>query len=197
MQRWSRIALGVAGLAAAGAAYFLYNERNVEKPAYRRVDADGPIELRDYPELLVAETLDDGARDAALDAGFGRLAGYIFAKSRGGEAIAMTAPVLSDGADGRWRTRFVMPAQYSRATLPPPGPGVTIEKVPARRVGAIRFNGRATEGALAAKEDQLREWLAERGLEPAGPAEYGFYNPPFTPPPMRRNEVLIPLRSAE
>ena len=192
MRRKWWIAGGVAAAAIVGAGVFIMNERSVEQPDYVVVERDEAIELRDYPRLLVAETRAIGARQAALNRGFGKLADYIFAKSRGGESIAMTAPVLNDQDGGAWRTRFVMPARYTAATLPAPGAGVQIETVPARRVAAIRFSGIAGEAALEEHERSLRDWIERRGLR-GGRVSYAFYNSPFIPGPLRRNEVLIDI----
>lgn len=191
---------GVAATAGIAAAVLIWREKQTERAAYSVVVADGAIEVRDYPDLIVAETEDRGARDDALGDGFDTLAGYIFATARaddGGERpreIAMTAPVLSDRSEGgAWRTRFVMPRGETRDTLPQPGPGVSIQPLPARRVAAIRFPGVADDALLAANERDLRAWLLHRNYLPAAPAEYAFYDSPFVPGPLRRTEVLIPL----
>lgn len=203
-RRWGLIAAGLGTAAMVGAGVYYLFERSSEQPPFMPLERDGAFELRDYPELLVAETVDTGARQQALDRGFDKLAGYIFAKSRGGERISMTAPVLSDrderiamtapvlseGAADGWRTRFVMPAKYSRDTLPPPGPGVTITTRPARRVAVLRFAGKTDDATLAEREAELRRWMTSRGLS-AGAFEYAFYNSPFIPGPLRRNEVMI------
>ena len=207
-RNWALIAAAVAGTAAAGAAAFIVQEKRTEQPPYSVERRDGAIEIRRYPELLVAETETAGPRQAALGRGFGRLANYIFAKDRAGDGIAMTAPVLSERdtkiamtapvtserAGDQWRTRFVMPAKYTRETLPAPGPGVTITTVPARRVAVYRFSGVATDAALAKAEAALRAWLAQAELG-SGPVTYAFYNSPFMPGPLRRNEVMITLPS--
>jgi hypothetical protein len=186
---------GVGLLAVAGAGYFLYREKTVEKPNYRLLEEDGDFEVRDYPELLVAETIVNGDRHYALDQGFGRLADYIFAKHRDGERVAMTAPVMSSGAAaGGWVTRFVMPAHYSRDTLPAPGEGIAIATVPARKVAAVRFSGLADEATLRERESQLRSWIGAKKFAMVGEAERAFYNSPFIPGPVRRTEVLIPIR---
>jgi len=171
------------------------------------VDAAG-FEVRDYPPILVAETWVEDERQAATDAGYRRLADYLEARSRPGDKIAMVAPVLSDHerplqpmaapvlsveqARHGWRTRFIMPAAYSRAMLPPPPEGVTITELPARQVAAYRFAGTWNDAALAAAERALRDWLAERG-DIGGHAEFAFYDAPFVPGFMRRNEVLVAL----
>jgi hypothetical protein len=195
----SRLVLyGLAGiglLAVAGAGYFFYREKTVEKPNHQVLETDGDFELREYPELLVAEAVVEGDRSYALDQGFGRLADYIFAKHRDGERVAMTAPVLSSAGGGNdWVTRFVMPAHYTRDTLPEPGEGIRIATLPARRVAAVRFAGLADEAMLAQREAQLRSWIGAKKYAPAGDIERAFYNSPFIPGPARRTELLIPIR---
>lgn len=192
---------GVAAVAGiAGALLLIWREKQTERAAYSLVAADGTIEVRDYPDLIVAQTEDRGAREEALGDGFDTLAAYIFGTARGyddadrPQEISMTAPVLSDrGEAGSWRTRFVMPRGETLDTLPEPGPGVSIQPLPARRVAAIKFSGLADDILLAAQERDLRAWLLHRNYLPAAPAEYAFYDSPFVPGPLRRTEVLIPL----
>jgi hypothetical protein len=93
--------------------------------------------------------------------------------------------------------RFIMPARYGLEQLPAPaGSEVRLSEVPARRVAAIRFSGRASDELIDSQEEALRAWLAARGLTAAAPAIYAFYNDPFTPGFLRRNEVLIDLAEA-
>lgn len=191
---------------AGGIGYYLY-ERNTEQPPFRVSLDDGPFQLREYPPLLVAETVQPGARSEALNRGFRKLAEYIFANSRGGEKISMTAPVIEmrdripmtapviqdDAKNGNWRTRFVMPAKYTRETLPEPPQGVLITEIPARKVAVARFNGSSEDSALAVHEAELIRWMARHKLRALGEAEYAFYNSPFIPAFLRRNEILIPV----
>jgi DNA gyrase inhibitor GyrI len=181
-------------LAAVGGAFFIWRASRAEEPAYQTIESDGPIEIRKYPALVTAATEARGERQAALSEGFRTLADYLFARSRSGAKLPMTAPVLADSeGDGRWRTRFVMPAGRARATLPPPPPGVELTSEPARRVAAMRFTGRVDDATLDAKEGALRSWLQIRGLPSEGKAMHAFYNAPFTPGAFRRNEVMIAL----
>lgn len=191
--RW--IAAGI-GLAAIGAAAVYAQYRNTEEPEFALVSADGDYSLRDYPPLVVAEVTSSGDRQRASGASFRRLAAYIFAQDRpaGGEKIAMTAPVLQQptGADG-WRMRFVMPAKYTLATLPPAPAGITLTEVPARRMAVVRFSGNGNAQDLAAMEAKLSRWVRARGLTPVGGFEYAFYDAPMVPGPLRRNEVMIQI----
>jgi hypothetical protein len=111
------------------------------------------------------------------------------------EPIAMTVPVTqSREGSGDWVVRFTMPARYSLEQLPAPaGADVRLSEIPPRRVAAIRFSGSATDELIAGKESELRAWLAAKGLTPAAMPIYAFYNDPFTPGFLRRNEVIIDL----
>jgi DNA gyrase inhibitor GyrI len=191
--RW--IAAGL-GIAAIGVAAVYAQSRNTEEPEFVAVRADGDFELRDYPALVVAEVTSTGNRQRASGASFRRLAAYIFAQDRpqGGESIAMTAPVLQqETGAGQWQMRFVMPAKYTLATLPPAPSDIALTEVPARRMAAVRFSGNGSADDLAAREAQLRQWLEGQGIAPLGEAEYAFYDAPMVPGPLRRNEVLIPV----
>ncbi|MEA1051669.1 heme-binding protein [Lamprobacter modestohalophilus] len=193
---------------------FVYVIQNVEQPDYQVVLQDGDFELRDYPPLVVAEVSGSGSRQQSLSSGFGPLARYIFAKERGGERIAMTAPVQQRALaadekiamtapvtqtptnDGSWTVQFIMPAEYELEDLPSPGnQQVRLDQIPARRVAAVRFSGRTNDQAIAEQQARLEAWMAERGLEPRGEPIYAYYNDPFTPGPLRRNEVMFEVSS--
>lgn len=194
-------------LAIAAMAIFVFVVQNVETPAYRVVAQDGPFEIRDYPALVVAEVMRRGERREALSAGFSPLAGYIFAKERAGDRVAMTAPVTqqraeriamtasvtqSQGADGDWAVQFIMPAGYQLDTLPAPATDeVRLREMPAQRRAAVRFSGRTTDDLIAAQEAALRDWLKARDLRPLAAPVYAYYNDPFTPGFLRRNEILM------
>ena len=202
----------LVGAAAVGAAlisgaFYVFKERQTEEPDYRVLVTDGDYQLRDYPAMTVAETVVEGGRKASLSAGFRVLADYIFAKSRGGEKLSMTVPVMQDGGDpmasdpplfddqleGAWRTRFVMPAGRDVDDLPQPPDGVELVEMPARKVAVVSFTGVANDKLLSAQEDRLRGWLARRGDTSEAEPEYAFYNSPMIPGPLRRNEVWLPL----
>jgi len=188
---WVLGGLGVLAVGTVGVWW--YSTRNIETPNYVVVSRDGDIELRDYPAMTVAEVVRDGARGEALRGGFRPLAGYIFAKERGGEKIAMTAPVTQEPADGRrWRVRFIMPRDRSLEDLPEPArDDVRLVRTEPRRMAAVRFSGAWDDAVMAAQEERLRGWIVERGLEATTAPTYAYYDDPFTPTFLRRNEVLI------
>lgn len=188
------VGAGVAAAIAAGLGYALLSAQE-DEAEFKTLERDGAFSVRQYPGLLVAETVSLGLRESALSRGFLALADYLCGKDRAGGKIPMTVPVLADGdEDGRgWRTRFVLPQRYTPESLPVPGEEIAIRSLPARRLAAVRFAGEATDDVLDRNEDALRDWMRLHGHRAAGPVEYAFYNPPFTPGMLRRNEVLIPL----
>lgn len=192
--------------------------RAADEPAFTQELSDGAIDVRAYGPLVIAEVTVSGDRRAAANAGFRPLADYIFGKNRPGPKIAMTAPVLQErvgetiamtapvlqekadsAADGtQWIVRFIMPAGSTLETLPQPvDPNVRLMAVPAQRLAVIRFSGIASEKALAEKTAELDRFLAARGLTSTGEALYAFYNPPWTLPFLRRNEVMRRLAPSE
>jgi hypothetical protein len=194
--------LGIfGGVAVLAVGAWVYVVSNVEQPSYVSVLQDRAVELRDYPALVVAEVSRHGDRNSAVRAGFNALAGYIFAKNRGGDRVSMTAPVTQtpsgEGAGQSWMVRFVMPAKYTLETLPKAvGDDVRLlQLLPVRRA-AIRFSGVATDALIASNEAALRAWLASRNLTIVGEPTYAYYNDPFTPGPLRRNEVMFDVKGS-
>lgn len=190
-----------------------------EEPDYQTLEKDGAFELRQYPAMLAAETIVNGADfEDAGDIAFGRLFRYITGSNRaqaeiamtspvvqtadrpanGGANIAMTAPVIQQPAGpGDYRVAFIVPAEYTRETVPEPlDPAVRIVATPARLVAAMTYSGRTSEDLHRKKEESLRAELARRGLTAAGAPITAQYDAPFIPGPFRRNEVLIPVTRA-
>lgn len=196
LRRVAFFLVGGAGLVVAlGACAWIYASSTVEQPSYDVVEVDGAIEIRSYPELVTASVIRTGERYDAVRAGFSPLAGYIFAKERPGEKIAMTAPVTQRLGDGRdWTVRFIMPSEYDLDDLPAPaGSDVSLSTLPATKRAAIRFSGVADDELIAEQEGLLRDWIAKRGIDVTGSPIYAYYNDPFTPGFLRRNEVLFDL----
>lgn len=191
---------------AAGAALWGPMVSNVEQAGYTVIETHGAIEIRDYAPMIVAQTEVSGARDEAISKGFRTIADYIFGNNTAqqkvamtapviqqpSEKISMTAPVIQQGEGDQWQVRFVMPAKYRMDTLPTPkNDAVDIKEIPGKRFVVIRFSGMADEEMLAEQTTALNGFLKEKGLEPLSPPAYAFFNPPWTLPPLRRNEVMV------
>ena len=167
-----------------------------EEPKYTVLKQTEDFELRRYDEQLVAQTWVTGDQDAASRAGFKILADYIFGNNSAANGkirkISMTAPVSIQQTEDKWRVQFTMPSQYTLQTLPKPNnPNIEIVEVPAQTYGVIKFSGSAGTEKVAAKTKELQSWMQGQNLTIIGKSELARYNPPWTLPFLRRNEVMI------
>ena len=185
----------------------------IEKPEYKVVFVDGAVEYRLYQSFIVAETEIIGLeswKDASNE-GFSRLFKYITGDNNGEEKIAMTAPVQQSKIQAEdvvfnqaeplttksgWKVGFMLPSSYSIVDAPmPEDERIEIRTVPEKLVAAIRYSGRWTTRNFDKYESRLMAALMEENIEILGESETAFYNPPFVPPFMRRNEILVEVAS--
>lgn len=182
-----------------------------EEPPHGVEELGDGVEIRTYEARIAAETTVTGGEEAVRNAGFRRLASYIFGanhekttiamtapvaqQSSKGTKIAMTAPVAqSAGSGGDWVIRFYMPAEWTMDRLPTPDDDlVRLVNVPPETVAVLRFSGNRDAQAVASYTAQLRNTLRAYGLEEIGEPVAWFYDPPWTLPSLRRNEVAIPV----
>ncbi|MCV7298365.1 heme-binding protein [Mycobacterium barrassiae] len=181
-----------------------------EEPHHLREPLTGNIEIRRYGPRIAAETTVDGDEDRARNIGFRRLANYIFGGNHHDETISMTAPVGQQSAsdeiamtapvaqsrtdNDQWVIRFFMPSKWTMDTLPDPDDDkVRLVSVPGETFAVLRFSGDRSPKAVADRTDELRKTLHDKGIEPVGDAVAWFYDPPWTLPFLRRNEVAIPV----
>jgi hypothetical protein len=188
-----------------------------EEPKFTIIEKSEPFELRTYAPQLVAEVKVEGDLDAASSQGFRLIAAFIFGQNQVSEKISMTVPVgietaqstkiamtvpvgieaSKDSAKGvnQWVFSFVMPSEYTMATLPKPlNPLVTIRELPAQRRAAITFSGFYNEAKVLEKTKALEEWIKSKQWQAIGSPQFARYNPPWSIPFMRRNEILITVR---
>lgn len=181
---------------------------NVEQAKYQVIEKDGDFEIRDYSPVIVAETIVSGDRDVAINQGFRTIADYIFGNNmtsqkvamtapviqQSGEKIAMTAPVIQQGKGELWTVRFVMPSSYSIKTLPKPtNQNVMLKEVAAKRFAVVRFSGLAGKESLSKHCAELQAFVKSKKLKTISAPLYAFFNPPWTLPFLRRNEVMLEL----
>lgn len=204
----TRILAGSVGVLSAGCS--VVGIRNYELAHYDVVRREPPFEIRRYAAAIVAQTDVEADYDDATSVGFKRLADFIFgnnvpqgvglemgadAADRVGRKIAMTGPVVQESSGPLWRMTFHMPAKYSLDSLPAPAdPSVAIRELPERTVAALRFSGDYSERQFWDNAERLQGWVAEQGLEPLSTPRLAGYDPPWTLPRFRRNEVLIEVR---
>lgn len=196
----------------------------IEEPSYKVTLAEGDFEIRHYAPLLVAETVVDGDMDEASNKGFRRIADFIFGNNQpsgteGNAKIAMTAPVTVEpqsskiamtapvtiepqaGASSvqtanQWRVHFVMPSQYTLANIPKPkNRDVTLREVPAQHFVVLKYSGLNTLARVEKKTQEALQWAKEKSITLKGTPQLARYDPPWTLPMFRRNEIMIEMTS--
>ena len=179
---------------------------DVEQAKYDVIAKYDHIEVRDYAPQLVAQVKVSGERRTAIKDGFKIIADYIFGNNMSQSSIAMTAPVIQEpsekiemtapvtqqGRDTSWVVQFVMPAHYRVSTLPKPNnERIIIKETPQKRFVVIRFSGAVSEESLQNQTDQLTAFMISKKMKGVSLPQYAFYNPPWTLPFLRRNEIMI------
>jgi hypothetical protein len=184
--------------------------RNTEQAAYEVIFRQDDIEIRHYRQQIVAETEIEGDYKQAGSIGFNRLAGYIFGNNIQkqpmtmtspvyreviSEKIAMTAPVIQQKTNEKWSMAFVMPAEYSLETLPEPiDPMVIIKPIASKKVAVLSYSGVLNVERITEKSQALSAWLATNHYTPLSLARSAAYDPPWTIPALRRNEIHIDIQ---
>lgn len=183
---------------------------SVEEPKYQVVLAAEQFELRRYEPQVLVQTVVDGDYEEAQDEAFRRLFRYISGRNDKALEISMTAPVeVSESVDSLpeqlpfenektesgWKMSFVLPDQFTVATTPKPtDERVVLQQREARTVAVLRYSGRWSYESQKAHAAKLSEWLTGQGLKPVSPMRAAAYDPPWTLPFLRRNEVLVDVQ---
>ena len=163
----------------------------IEEPVYQVEKAweAEQIEIRAYAPRIMAVT----GMNEDSDSGFRVLAGYIFGGNAEEQKIAMTAPVQQTMA-GEKEMAFMMPAEYALKDLPQPeDQRVSFREAPAYTAAVIQFSGWASAEKADENWQQLRRFLIAEGIDITGEPTLNQYNPPWTLPFMRRNEIIVPV----
>lgn len=164
--------------------------REIESPRYHVISKHQNIEIREYPPMIQVGVVELGTRQAAIQKGFSQLAAYIFGKNATQQKIKMTAPVVEFKVNDAWNIRFILPAHWQLNELPKPlDDRIEFIEMPAQRIAAIRFSGRVQDSRLEHYTEELKLYLESRACELQSSAIYAFYNPPWTLPFLRRNEI--------
>ena len=192
----------------------------IEEPRYDVIVSQPPFELRHYAPTLIAQTLVDGDMDSASSQGFRLIANYIFGNNIAvgsdqaakiamttpvtvepqSSKIAMTAPVTIEPQSGdtrvsvahQWRIHFVMPSQYTLATIPKPNNNaVTLHELPRKYMAVYSYSGFNTQARVQEKTEEALAWAKQQSLKVVGTPQLSRYDPPWTLPMFRRNEIMV------
>ena len=181
-----------------------------EEPEFNLILKKENFEIREYKPKVLAQVTMQGDFDDASSKGFRVLADYIFGNNLSAdgslkidmtapvvaeptsELIEMTAPVLTEKGNKEWIISFVMPKEYSLDTLPKPNnKDVKIISLPKEKYATIIFSGLVRESSYGVQIKRLNNFIKNRKLIPIGQVQIARYNPPWTLPFFRRNELMI------
>ncbi len=172
----------------------VFGQTGVDVAPYKVLEKVRNIEVRHYERLvLVSTAMPSGMEEQRSP--FRKLFDYISGNNDVMKEIPMTAPVLIEQQnDSAKSMSFVLPDFYSFETVPiPKDPAVQVDELVDYTVAAITFSGSFEQDSIHTHTQILEQWIAQHGLIKKGPVIAAGYNPPFTLPAFRRNEVLIPI----
>ncbi len=201
--------LGVVGVLVVWAIISVLSSR-VKEPKFTVLEKKDGYTVREYAPYIEARVTVTGDYREAIGKGFRILAGYIFGGNVSKKSIAMTAPVVEQAksesiamtapvidtltASGERVISFIMPAEYTLETLPVPNSKeIEFVEVPAHKSAVLRYSWNNTSARVEAKKAQLLALLKRDNRATSGPARSAGYNPPWTAPYMKRNEIIVDL----
>ena len=184
-----------------------------EEPDFTLIYKEKSFEIREYAPRIIAQVKINGNFDEASSTGFRGLADFIFGNNSinnesekismtapviaepTSKQIPMTAPVLAEEKNNQWFISFVMPKEYSLQTLPKPNNSeITLTNLPKEKFAVIIFSGLVRESSYDEKIILLNNFIKKKKLKTLGSVQIARYNPPWTLPFFRRNELMIKVR---
>ena len=146
-------------------------------------------EIRKYSERLVAQAIND--KDNGT---FRKLFNYISGNNNSSKKIEMTTPVTQMKKNNVPFMQFYLPSKFNKKTTPiPTNSDVEIILMKEEYFAVIRYSGRSSDKNFTKYSEILREKLLEDKILINGFAIKATYNPPWTLPPFRRNEVMFSI----
>jgi len=187
----------------------VFGIRSADEPNYQVLNDYVHIQIRHYPAIVIAQIEVNADYKNSSSQGFQRLAGYIFGNNKKqqkmamtapviqeqeAETIAMTAPVLQQKSGSVWLMAFVLPQGYSLSNAPEPlDSAVVIKEIPGKKTAVIRYSGSLSEQGIEEKSEELKSWLSQQGYKAISSSRSAAYDPPWTLPFLRRNEIHIDI----
>ena len=175
-------------------SFFSFRFKGIETPNYKVIKTFGDVEIREYPQMILAQTKLGGKRyESNGNNGFGVVANYIFGGNQQKQKIAMTAPVIMNMSDTDASMSFVMPSQYQLSDLPSPNSAaVSLVSQDTMKLAVLRFGGFSSDEKIATHAQILTQILEKNNIRTKGSLLYMGYNAPWDVI-NRRNEVAFQI----
>lgn len=187
----------------------IFGISSVEEAGYNVLKDNANIQIRQYKPLVTAQTEVEANFETASSKAFQRLFDYISGNNKKqqkiamttpviqekqSEKIAMTAPVFQEKSGKTWFMSFVLPGDYTLANAPVPlDSTVVLKEVPSKKVAVLTYTGFLSEQAIDEKTNELKSWLESNGYKAISLSRSAGFNPPWTLPFLRRNEIHIDI----
>lgn len=182
----------------------VFGIRTAKEPKYKLVLQEEKKEIRSYEGYVVVSTTKASEQRESFDKLFKYISGHNEENSKidmsapvlqekKSVKIEMTAPVLQEGIDkNNAQMAFVLPEKYLKEPIPKPlDESLVIKKIEAKNVAVLRYSGTSSEEKMAKLALELQNWLKEKKIKPQSGWRSALYDPPFTIPFFRRNEIHI------
>ncbi|KAK3158096.1 hypothetical protein QOZ80_2AG0132860 [Eleusine coracana subsp. coracana] len=196
---------------------------DLETIPFRVLKREADYEIREVESYFIAETTMPGTSGfdfSGSSQSFNLLASYLFGKNTTSEQMEMTTPVITrkgefasekmdmttpvitkkSASENKWKMSFVLPSKYGSNLPLPKDPSVTVKEVPSKIVAVAAFSGLVTDDDICERESKLRKSLqkdTEFRVKGDSVVEVAQYNPPFTLPFARRNEISLEVERHE
>ncbi len=201
-----------AGLAICLSSCSVIGIDSTPQAKYQNIQKDKGFSIRVYEPVVEAQiTVADKDYKSAVNKGFMQLFKYITGANTVNQKISMTAPVLteqqsqniamtapvliSDSDDNAWTIAFVMPADMTIKNAPKPtNENIKLVEKPQNKVAVIQFSGFLDKQSIESNTNKLNNWIKDNNLKVIGEPQAAGYNPPWTIPFLRTNEVMVAVK---
>lgn len=160
-----------------------------ETPDYEVVKSDNNFQLRKYESFYIVEYYN--IKDPEITNGFNTLFRYISRDNRENKKISMTVPVIEEVKSDKMKMAFVLPKEYWDKTPVPNSEYLNIRFIEEGLFAVVKYGGKSTPDIEAEKIELLKNWIEGNNLKTISDFMLAFYNPPFVPGILRRNEILV------
>ena len=185
--------------------------RNYEILSYRTLLKEREFEIRAYDNYLTASVESEGSYEDSSDSSFNLLFKYIsgdnvsrekiektapiIKRKKLKEKIEMTAPVFQKKEGNRWTMFFVLPSKYNLENVPVPSdPRVVIKLIKSQKAAVVQYSGIMNDEKIKINSLKLLKWVNRKKYRMIGVPYSAGYDPPWTIPFLRRNEILVQIR---
>ena len=159
---------------------------------YKVVESFDDMEVRKYEPFFIVSVETEKMIGSE---GFRRLFNYISGDNKEGKEIPMTAPVLNRISEKASSMGFVMPEKFSIDNIPQPlQEELIVKEMPSGYYAVLSFKGFNNESKIKQKTEVLKGLLEKHNLQKQSDFYLARFDPPFTLPPLRKNEILVKIQ---